>query len=80
MNITIKEMILKVKKINDTQYVREVYDLRGNLVWAGSAQYYIYQGLEVIDENRMNELIEQMKQLPSFNIVGVQNDFDSYQQ
>lgn len=79
MNITIKEMILKVKKINDTQYVREVYDLRGNLVWTGGNQYYVYHGLEVMDEQKMNELIDQMKQLPSFNIVEVQNDFQTQQ-
>lgn len=76
MNITIKEMILKVNKINDTQYVREVYDLHGNLVWSGGNQYYIYDGMEVMNNDKMLELIDQMKRLPSFNIVEVQNDFD----
>lgn len=76
MNITLKEMILKVKKINDTHYVREIYDLRGNLVWTGGNQYYIYYDLEVMDSQKMRELINQMKQLPSFNIVQIENDFD----
>lgn len=79
MNIIIKEMILKVKKINDTQYVREVYDLRGNLVWTSGNQYYIYDGMEVMNSIKMLELIEQMKGLPVFNIIEVQNDFDTPQ-
>ncbi len=68
-------MILKVRKINDTQYVREIYDLRGNLVWTGGDQYFVYDGLEVMNRQRMDELIEQMKKIPMFNIVEVQNDF-----
>ena len=75
MNITLKEMILKIKKINDTQYVREIYDLRGNLVWTGGNQYYIYEGLEVMNAEKILDLIEQMKKMPSFNIVEVVNDF-----
>lgn len=75
MNITLKEMILKIKKINDTQYVREIYDLRGNLVWTGGNQYYVYEGLEVMNAERILDLIEQMKKIPSFNIVEVVNDF-----
>ena len=75
MNITLKEMILKIKKINDTQYVREIYDLRGNLVWTGGNQYYVYEGLEVMNAERILDLIEQMKIMPSFNIVEVDNDF-----
>jgi hypothetical protein len=75
MNITIKEMVLKVKKINDTQYTREIYNMDGDLVWSGGNQYYKYDGMEVMDTQRMSELIEQMKKLPAWNIVQVENDF-----
>ena len=75
MNIQYKEMILKVKKLDDTRYTREVYDRQDNLVWSGGIQYYIHDGLEVMNAARMTDLIEQMKKLPTLNIVEVINDF-----
>ena len=76
MNVTLKEMILRVKKINDCQYVREIYDFEDNLLWTGGDQYFMFEGLEVMNKEKMKELIEQMMALPSFNIVKVENEFD----
>lgn len=75
MNITIKDMKLFVKKIDNEKYKRHITDLNGNLIWEDKEQYYVYQGLTTMDSQRMNDLIEQMKQLPFWNIVEVENDF-----
>jgi len=75
MNIQYKEMILKVKKLDDARYVREVYDRQDNLIWSGGIQYYVYDGIEVMNTTKMTDLIEQMKKLPTFNILEVINDF-----
>jgi hypothetical protein len=77
MNITVKDMILKVKKVNDTQYVREIYNLEGVLVWSGGMQYYIYENSEVMNSQKMSELIQQMKRISAWNIVTIENDFES---
>ena len=75
MNIQIKEMKLFVKKIDSEKYKRYITDLNGNPIWEDKEQYYLYQGLVTMDSERMNDLIEQMKQLPFWNIVEVENDF-----
>jgi hypothetical protein len=75
MNIQYKEMILKIRKIDDARYTREVYDKQEKLLWSGGLQYYIYEGLEVMNAEKILDLIEQMKKIPSFNIVEVVNDF-----
>lgn len=75
MNIQLKQMKLSVKKIDSEKYRRTITDLNGNLIWDGGEQYYIYQGSIAMDSNRMNDLIEQMKRLPVWNIVEVENDF-----
>ena len=76
MNIRLKEMKLSVKKINDTQYRRYITDLNGNLIWDGGAQYYVYDNMIVMNSSRMNDLIVQMKRLPCWNIVEIENDFN----
>ena len=75
MNITLKDMKLFVKKIDSEKYKRYITDLNGNPIWEDKEQYYLYQGLVTMDSERMNDLIEQMKQLPFWNIVEVENDF-----
>lgn len=76
INLTIKPMKLVITKVNESQYTRIIYDLRGNTVWDGGLQFYMFDGQEVMTADRMNELIEQMKQLPSWNIQEVVNDFN----
>ena len=75
MNIQLKEMKLFVKKLNNEKYKRYITDLSGNPIWEDKDQYYLYQGLVTMDSERMTDLIEQMKQLPFWNIVEVENDF-----
>lgn len=75
MNIQLKQMKLSVKKIDNKKYRRTITDLNGNLIWEDKEQYYLYQGLVTMDSKRMTDLIEQMKQLPFWNIVEVENDF-----
>lgn len=75
MNTQLKEMKLFVKKISSTKYVRTVTDMNGNEIWNGGEQYYVYMGETVMDNNRMNDLINQMQQLPVWNIVEIENDF-----
>ncbi len=75
MNITLKDMKLFVKKIDSEKYKRYITDLNGNPIWEDKEQYYLYQGLVTMDSERMNDLINQMKQLPYWNIVEVENDF-----
>jgi len=75
MNITLKDMKLFVKKIDSEKYKRYITDLNGNPIWEDKDQYYLYQGLVTMDSERMNDLINQMKQLPYWNIVEVENDF-----
>ncbi len=75
MNTQLKEMKLSVKKISSTKYVRTVTDMNGNEIWNGGEQYYVYMGETVMDNNRMNDLINQMQQLPVWNIVEIENDF-----
>lgn len=74
METRLKEMRLKILKLNDTQYKRIIEDLDGNEIWNGGEQYYVYDGLEVMSSNRLLELIEQMKQLSVWNIVDVTNE------
>jgi hypothetical protein len=76
MDIILKEMILKVKKISDSQYVREIYDFEDNLLWTGGDQYFMFEGMVVMNKEKMSELIEQMCSLPFFNIIKIENDFD----
>lgn len=71
METRLKEMRLKIIKLNDTQYKRIIEDFDGNEIWNGGEQYYIYDGLEVMTSVRLLELVEQMKQLPFWNIVEV---------
>lgn len=75
MNIQLKQMKLFIKKINSEKYKRTITDLNGNLIWDGGEQYYVYQDMVVMDSDKMNDLINQMKQLPWWNIVEVENDF-----
>ena len=76
MDIILKEMILKVKKISDSQYVREIYDVEDNLLWTGGDQYFLFEGMVVMNKEKMSELIDQMRNLPFFNIIKIENDFD----
>lgn len=75
MNIQLKQMKLFIKKINSEKYKRTITDLNGNLIWDGGEQYYVYQDMVVMDSDKMNDLINQMKNLPFWNIVEVENDF-----
>lgn len=75
MNIQLKEMKLFVKKLDSEKYKRYITDFNGNPIWEDKEQYYLYQGLVTMDSERMTDLIEQMKQLPFWNIVEVENDF-----
>lgn len=75
MNIELKQMKLFVKKIDSDKYKRYITDLNGNPIWDGGEQYYVYQGMEVMDQQKIDDLINQMKQLPWWNIVEVENDF-----
>jgi hypothetical protein len=74
METRLKEMRLKVIKLNDTQYKRIIEDFDGNEIWNGGEQYYIYDGLEVMTSTNLLELIEQMKGLSVWNIVEVVNE------
>ena len=74
METTLKQMRLKIIKLNDTQYTRIVEDLNGNEIWNGGEQYYVYDGVVVMTNDSLIELIEQMKALPVWNIVEVIND------
>jgi glycosylphosphatidylinositol transamidase (GPIT) subunit GPI8 len=75
MNITYKPMKLTVKKIDHEKYRRTITNLEGSLIWDGGEQFYVFQDLEVMNAERMHDLIEQMKKLPFWNIVEVENDF-----
>jgi len=75
MNIVLKDMKLFIKKLNNEKYKRYITDLNGNPIWEDKEQYYVYQGLAIMDFQKMNDLIEQMKRLPVWNIVEVENDF-----
>ena len=75
MNTQLKEMKLSVKKVTSTKYVRTVTDMNGNEIWNGGEQYYVYMGETVMDNIKMNDLINQMQQLPVWNIVEIENDF-----
>ena len=74
MQTTLKEMKLKIIKLNDTQYKRVIEDFDGNEIWNGGEQYYIYDGVVVMQNQNLLELIEQMKGLPFWNIVEVINE------
>ena len=74
METRLKEMRLKVIKLNDTQYKRIIEDFDGNEIWNGGEQYYIYDGVVVMKNQNLLELIEQMKGLPFWNIVEVVNE------
>jgi hypothetical protein len=75
MNTQLKEMKLSVKKISSDKYVRTITDMDGLEIWNGGEQYFIYMGDIVMDNERMLQLINQMKQLPFWNIVDIENDF-----
>lgn len=75
MNIQLKPMILLVKKLDESKYKRTITNLDGNIIWNGGEQWYVYDNAIVMDTQKMNELINQMKQLPCWNIVEVENDF-----
>ena len=74
METILKDMRLKIIKLNNTQYKRIIEDFDGNEIWDGGEQYYIYDGLEVMSFTHLMELIEQMKQLSVWNIVEVVNE------
>ena len=74
METRLKEMRLKIIKLNDTQYKRIIEDFDGNEIWNGGEQYYIYDGLEVMTSTHLLELIDQMKGLPFWNIIEVINE------
>jgi hypothetical protein len=74
METRLKEMKLKIIKLNDTQYKRIIEDFDGNEIWNGGEQYYIYDGVVVMQNQNLLELIEQMKGLPFWNIVEVINE------
>ena len=74
METRLKEMRLKIIKLNDTQYKRVIEDLNGNEIWNGSEQYYVYDGVVVMTNDNLLELIEQMKKLSVWNIVEVINE------
>ena len=67
-------MRLKINKLNDTQYKIVIEDFDGNKIWNGGEQYYIYDGVVVIQNENLLELVEQMKALPFWNIVEVINE------
>lgn len=75
MNTQLKEMKLFVKKISFDKYVRTITDMNGLEIWNGGEQYFIYMGDIVMDNDRMSQLINQMQQLPVWNIVDIENDF-----
>lgn len=67
-------MRLKITKLNDTQYKRVIEDLDGNEIWNGGEQYNVYDGIVVMTNDNLLELIEQMKGVPFWNIVEVINE------
>jgi hypothetical protein len=77
METRLKEMRLKIIKLNDTQYKRVIEDFDGNEIWNGGIQYYIYDDILVMSETQLIDLIEQMKALPYWNITEVINDLYS---
>lgn len=74
METRLKEMRLKITKLNDTQYKRVIEDLDGNEIWNGGEQYNVYDGIVVMTNDNLLELIEQMKGVPFWNIVEVINE------
>ena len=74
METRLKEMKLKIIKLNDTKYKRLIEDFDGNEIWNGGEQYYIYDGLVVMTSTHLLELIEQMKNVTFWNIVEVANE------
>jgi hypothetical protein len=74
METRLKEMRLKIIKLNDTQYKRVIEDLNGNEIWDSGEQYYVYDEIVVMTNDNLLELIEQMKKLPIWNIVEVINN------
>jgi hypothetical protein len=74
MQTTLKEMKLKIIKLNDTQYKRVIEDFTGNEIWNGGEQYYIYDSVVVMQNENLLQLVEQMKSLPFWNIVEVINE------
>jgi hypothetical protein len=76
MDTQLKEMKLFVKKISSDKYVRTITDMNGLEIWNGGEQYFIYMGDIVMDNDRMSQLINQMQQLPVWNIVDIENDFN----
>ena len=75
MDTQLKEMKLFVKKISSDKYVRTIKDMNGLEIWDGGEQYFVYMGDIVMDNDRMFQLINQMQQLPFWNIVDIENDF-----
>lgn len=75
MNIQLKPMILLVKKLDNSKYKRTITDLNGNIIWEDKEQWYVYNGDIVMDAQRINDLIDQMKRVSFWNIVEVENDF-----
>ena len=76
METRLKEMKLKITKLNDTQYKRVIEDLDGNEIWNGGEQYYIYDNVVVMSNDNLLELIEQMKGVPFWNIIEVINELN----
>jgi hypothetical protein len=74
METRLKEMKLKIIKLSDTQYKRIIEDFDGNEIWNGGEQYYVYDGVVVMQNENLLELIEQMKDLSFWNIVEVINE------
>ena len=69
MDIQLKDMKL-VFTISDNTLTRVIQDLDGNTIWSNNGEYY--------DETMPLSLLEdyetQMKQLPFWNIVEVENN------
>lgn len=74
METRLKEMRLKIIKLNNTQYKRVIEDLDGVEIWNGGEQYYVYDGVVVMTNYGLIDLIEQMKKLSVWNIVEVINE------
>jgi hypothetical protein len=74
METILKDMRLKINKLNDTQYKIVIEDLNGNEIWNGGEQYYIYDSVVVMTNDGLIDLIEQMKKLSVWNIVEVINE------
>jgi hypothetical protein len=49
--------------------------MNGLEIWNGGEQYFVYMDEIVMNNDKMSDLINQMQQLPFWNIVEIENDF-----